>query len=159
MKSIELDNLDNRRKEEEEEEEEETDFGGESDKNNLLDSPDSLSNRDRKVIDINHLDPLRNLFGNRVYEGRNIGFFIEDVLLMEKEYTNPRFIKYLMETRDFTIKKTIRASKNVSNFEIEYYGEPYINENGIRVRPPRNFKTTDGVICDPNESNQIVNDI
>ena len=59
---------------------------------------------------------------------------------MEKECTNPRFINYLMETQDFTIKKTIRGSEN-ANFEIKYYGEPYINKNGIRVRPPRNFKT------------------
>ena len=54
------------------------------------------------------------LFRNHVYEARNIGFFIKDVLLMEKEEcTNPRFINYLMEKQDFSIKKII------SVFEIE----------------------------------------
>ena len=39
------------------------------------------------------------------------------------------------------------------------YGEPFYDENDVRVRPVRRFKTTNGVIADPNESNQIVDDI
>ena len=105
MESIELDNLDNTRREEEEEnEEEETDFGGGSDENDLSDSPDWISNRGR---DVKNSDPLKKLIGERVNEARNIGFFIENVLLMEKECTNPRFINYLMEKQDYSIKKTI----------------------------------------------------
>ena len=153
---MELDNLDNTRREEEEEEEEETDFGGGSDENDWLDNLDWLSNRGRYV---KSLDPLKKLFGERVNEARNIGFFIEDVLLMEKECTNPRFINYLMEKQDFSIEKTISVSGLVSNYEIEYYGEPFFNENDVRVRPIRRFKTTDGEIGDLNKSEQIVRDI
>ena len=158
---MELNDLDNRRQEEEEnEEEEETDLDGGSDENDLLDSLNWLSYRGRVNIDINHLDPLKMLFGNHVYEARNIGFFIKDVLLMEKEEcTNPRFINYLMEKQDFSIKKIISVFEIEKNYEIEYYGEPFYNENDVRVRPVRKFKTTDGVKADPNESNQIVDDI
>ena len=46
------------------------------------------------------------LLGNRVYEARNIGFFIKDVLLMDKECTNPRFINYLVDKQDFSIIKS-----------------------------------------------------
>ena len=35
----------------------------------------------------------------------------------------------------------------------------FFNENDVRVRPVRKFKATDGVIADPKESNQIVDDI
>ena len=83
MESIELDNLDNASRHEEEEEE--TDLGGGLDENNLIDNPDSLSNRGRVAINVNHLDPFKKLFGERVNEARNIGFFIKDVLSMEKE--------------------------------------------------------------------------
>ena len=111
------------------------------------------------AIDVNHLDPLKKLFGERVNEARNIGFFIEDVLLMEKECTNPRFINYLMEKHDFSIKKALSVSELITNYEIEYYGEPFYNENDVRARPVRRFKTTDEVISDPNESDEIVRDI
>ena len=133
MEEYELQDRDNRRRQEEEEE---TDFGGGSDENNLIDNIDWLSNRGREVIDVNHLDPLKKLFGNRSYEARNIGFFIKDVLLMEKEdCTNPRFINYLMEKQDFSIKKILSVSEILTNYEIEYYGEPFYNENDARVRP------------------------
>ena len=92
MESIELDNIDNTRRQEEDEneEEEEKDWGGGSDENDLLDNPGWLSNRGRVVIDVNHLDPLKKLFGDSVNEARNIGFFIKDVLLMEKEECTKR---------------------------------------------------------------------
>ena len=145
---IELNDLDYRRRQEEEEnEEEKTDLGGGSDDNDLLDNIDWLSNRGR---DVKHSDPLKKLFRDRVNEARNIGSFIEDVLFMEKDCTNPRFVNYLMEKQDFTIKKTISVSGPVSNVEIEYYGEPFFNENDVRVRLVIRFKTTDGVIADPN---------
>ena len=70
-------------------------------------------------------DPSKMLFGNLLYEARNIGFFIKDVLLMENERTNPRFINYLMEKQDFSIEKTLSVSGLVSNYKIEYYGEPF----------------------------------
>ena len=112
MEKFDLQDRDNRRQQEEQqqEREEETDFGGgETEENNLLDKPDWLSSRGRVNIAINHLDPLKKLFRNRVYEARNIGFFIKDVLLMEKEEcTNPRFINYLMEKQVFSIKKNIK---------------------------------------------------
>ena len=96
---IELNDLDNRRQQEEENEE--TDFGSGLNDMDLLDNLDWLSNKDRNVI-----DPLNKSCGNRTYEARNIRFFIDDVLLMEEEgITNPGFIKYLMETKDFTFKK------------------------------------------------------
>ena len=140
--------------------EEETDLGGGSDENDFIDNLDSLKNRARVTVDVNHLGPLKKLFGECVNEARNIGFFIKDILLMEKEEcTNPRFINYLMEKQDFSIKKTFSVYDVKTNYEIEYYGEPFYNENDVRVRPVRRFKTTDGVIADPNESNQIVDDI
>ena len=97
-----MNDLDNRRQQEEEEENEETDFGGGSNENDLLDSLDLLSNRGK---DVN--DKLNKLLGNRVHQTRNIGFFIEDLPLLEREkgYTDPRFIKYLIETQDFEIEK------------------------------------------------------
>ena len=92
---IELNDLDYRRRQEEEEneEEEETDLSDRSDKNDLLGSLDWLSNRGREN---KRSDPSKKLFGNRLYEARNIGFFIKDVLSMEKEGANPRFSNYLM---------------------------------------------------------------
>ena len=42
---IKLQDLDNRRRQEEEEEEEETDFGGESDENDLIDNLDSFKKK------------------------------------------------------------------------------------------------------------------
>ena len=86
-------------------------------------------------IDINHLDPLKKLFGDRINEARNIGLFIKDVILMEKDCANPRFINYLMEKQDFSIKKTLSVYEVLTNYEIEYYGEPFYNENDARVRP------------------------
>ena len=74
-------------------------------------------------IDINHLDPLKKLFGDRINEARNIGLFIKDVILMEKDCANPRFINYLMEKQDFSIKKTLSVYEVLTNYEIEYYGE------------------------------------
>ena len=44
-------------------------------------------------IDIDYSDPLNKYFGNKVHEARNIGFFIEDVLIMDEGVTNPRFIQ------------------------------------------------------------------
>ena len=156
---IELNDLDNERRNEENEEdedEEETDFINEDD---LLNSLDWLSNRDRVHIDIDYSDPLNKYFGNKVNEARNIGFFIEDVLLMNKGVTNPRFIKYLIETQDFTIKKTLSISGVLTNYEGSYYGESYVNENGVKVRLVRNFKTIDGVIENNEEFRQHINDI
>ena len=69
----------------------------------------------------------------------------------EKGYKDLRFIKYLMDTQDFTIKKIVSVSGLVSNYKLSFYGEPILNENNIRVRPVREFKTVDGVIQDPNE--------
>ena len=130
MESIDLDNLDNTRRQEEKEneEEEETDLSGGSDENDLLDSLDWLPNRGRNVNDNKNFKPLKRLFGGRVNEARNIGFFIEDVLLMEKECTNPRFINYLMEKQDFSIKKTLSVYDLITNYEIGYYGEPLIKK-------------------------------
>ena len=76
---------------------------------------------------------------------------------MERISTSTGFIKYLMEKQDFTIEKTL--SENVTNYEIEYYGEPFYHKNYVKVRLIRRFKTTDGVMADPNELNQIVDDI
>ena len=103
---IKLQNPDNRRRQEEEEQE--TDFGGGSDENDLIDYLDWLKTS-RVNIDINNLDPRKKLLVNRVYEARNIGFFIKDVVLMGKECTNPRFINYLMKKLDFPIIKTLRV--------------------------------------------------
>ena len=154
---IELNDLDNERRNEENEEdedEEETDFINEDD---LLNSLDWLSNRDRVHIDIDYSDPLNKYFGNKVHEARNIGFFIEDVLLMDEEgVTNPRFIKYLIKTQDFQIRKTLSRSGLVTNYEGSYYGEPYVNENGVKVRPVRNFKTINGVIENNGEFRQDI---
>lgn len=105
MDDIELNDLDNHH-EEEEEEDKETDFNG-LDENDILNNLDWLSNRGREVIDINHMDSLKKLFGDRVNEARNIGFLFEDKLLLLQECANPRFIKYLVETKDFTIKDHI----------------------------------------------------
>ena len=44
-------------------------------------------------------------------------------------------------------------------YEFEYYGKPYANENGVKVRPNRNYKTTYGKIADPNEMLEITDDI
>ena len=44
-------------------------------------------------------------------------------------------------------------------YEFEYYGEPYTNKNGVKVRPARNYKTTNTEIADPNEMLEIVSDI
>lgn len=156
---VELNDLDNERRNqenEEDEDEEETDYCGEDD---LLNSSDWLLNRDRVHIDIDCSDPLNKYFGNKVHEARNIGFFIEDVLLMDEGVTNPRFIKYLIETQDFEIRKTLSDSDLITNYEGSYYGEPYVNENGVTVRPVRNFKTINGVIENNKEFRQHINDI
>ena len=109
---IELNDLDNRRYQEEEEENEETDFGVGSNENDLLDCLDWLSNREK---DVN--DKLNKLFGNGVYQARNIGFFIEDLPLLEREkgYIDPIFIQYLMETQDFEIEKALSVSGVLTN--------------------------------------------
>ena len=87
-------------------------------------------------------------------------FFIEDVLLMDEEgVTNPRFIKYLIKTQDFQIRKTLSSSGSVTNYEGSYYGEPCVNENGVKVRPVTNFKTINGVIENNGEFRQDINDI
>ena len=87
-------------------------------------------------------------------------FFIEDVLLMDEEgVTNPRFIKYLIETQHFEIKKTLRGSGLVTNHEGSYYGEPYVNENGVKDGPVRNFKTINGVIENNEEIGQHINNV
>ena len=153
---IELNDLDNIRNIEEEGENKETDFGGASNENDLLDSLDWLSNRGK-----NANDKLNKLFGNRVYQARNIGFFIEDLPLLEREkgYTDPRFIEYLMETQEFEIEKTLSVSLVLTNYKVSYYGAPFVNDEGIRIRPVRNFKTTNGVISEPEDLNQIIDDI
>lgn len=46
----------------------------------------------------------------------------------------------------------------MTNYEV-YYGEPYNNENGIKVRPAREIKTTNGVIENNDELNQIFDDM
>ena len=88
---------------------------------------------------------------------KNISYLITDKLLMEKECSNPKFIKYLIEKQDFEIIKI--GDGEIGNYEFEYYGEPFFNEYSVKVRPVRKFKTTNGEIADQNEMNQIVNDI
>ena len=114
-----------------------------------------------KEIDVNEKSELLNRhFGKRIYEARNIGYFLEDVVLMTDEsVSNPRFVKYLIETQDFEIRKTLNGSGSVTNYEVSYYGEPYFNENDVKVRPYRKFKTNDNVIADQDEFNQIRDDM
>ena len=62
--------------------------------------------------------------------------------------------------QDFEIQKTVsKTFVGVVDYEFEYYGEPFTNENGVKVKPLRNFKTTNGEIANPNEMSQIVSDI
>ena len=61
--------------------------------------------------------------------------------------------------RLFDEKTTLDNFVGFVNYEFEYYGEPTLNENNVKVRPLRKFKTTNGEIVDPNEMNQIVSDI
>ena len=68
-------------KEEDNNEEEETDFGGEE---NTLDGLDLLSNIGREVIDINHLDSLKKILGDRAHEAKNAGYFIFNVLQLNE---------------------------------------------------------------------------
>ena len=133
-------------------------FGGGSDESDPLDDNlDWLFNKGKKNIKTR----LDNVFGTRAYEARNLGFFLKDLSYLERDngYTGVRFIKYLMDTQEFSIKKIVSVSGIVSNCEISYYGEPILNENDIRVRPVREFKTVDGVIQDPVELNQCISDI
>lgn len=112
MDEIELNNLNH---EKDLEREEETDFGG-SDENDLLDNLDWLSNRGKEVIDINHMDPINRLFGDKVHQARNTGFLIRNVSLVDSnealEYFKPKFIKYLIKKRDFEIKKYYQQDHN-----------------------------------------------
>ena len=95
----------------------------------------------------------------KTFQTRNVKFLF-DKLLLEDECGNPKFINYLIKTQDFEIQKTASDSfVGVVKYEFEYYGKPYTNENGVKVRPARNFKTTYGEIADPNEMNIIVDDI
>ena len=80
------------------------------------------------------------------------------MLMTDEGVCNPRFVKYLIETQDFEIRKTLSGSGLVTNYEVSYYGEPYFNENDVKVRPYRKFKTND-VIADQDEFNQIRDDI
>ena len=136
-------------KEEDNNEEEETDFGGEE---NILDDLDWLSNRGREVIDINHLDSLKKILVDRVNEARNAGYFIFDVLQLELPCTNPKFIKYLMENRDFKIKKTIRVSGFTTNYEVSYKSEEEEDGN-IKWFVTKTYKTDNGQISDDDFNN------
>ena len=146
-----------RRQEEDDVDEEETEFGGGSDESDLLgDNLDWLSSKEK-----NYIKTRLDVFGTRAYEARNLGFSLKDLPYLERDngYTDVRFIKYLIDTQDFTIKKIVSVPGLVSNKEISYYGEPILNDNDIRHRPFREFKTVDGVIQDPDELNQCISDI
>ena len=140
---IELNDFDEtQNKEEDNKEEEETDFGGEG---NILD-------RGREVIDINHLYPLKKILGNRVHEARNAGYFRFDVLQLEEPCADPKFIKYLMENRDFKIKKTIRVSGFTTNYEVSYKSEEEEDGN-IKWFVTKTYKTDNGQISDDDFNN------
>ena len=59
----------------------------------------------------------------------------------------------------FRNKKSISGSGLVTNYEGSYYGELYVNENGVKVRPVRNLKTINGMIENNEEFRQHINDI
>ena len=104
--SFELNDFDNLRKQEEDEvNEEETEFGGGSDESDLLDDNlDWLSSKGKNNIKTR----LDNVFGTRKNETNVLVLFLKELPLeTEKGYKDLRFIKYLMDTQDFTIKKMV----------------------------------------------------
>ena len=142
---IELNNLDNGRRNEEDD---------------MMSDMNWVQSKGKEVSVDEKSELLNRYFGKRIYEARNIGYFLEDIMLMTDEgVCNPRIFKYLIETQDFKIRKTLSGSGLVTNYESSYYGEPYVNENGVKVRPVRNFKTIDGVIENNEEFRQHINDI
>ena len=64
-----------------------------------------------------------------------------------------------MSNKISLLKKVSSRTKGFTDYEFENYGEPFFNENDVKVHPVRKFKITNGEIADPNEMNQIIDDI
>ena len=122
---IELNDLDNERRNEEDEEDEDEEDETALDEDDMMSGMNWVQNEGKEVGVDEKSELLNRHFGKRIYEARNIGYFLEDVVLMTDEsVSNPRFVKYLIETQDFEIRKTLSGSGLVTNYESFYYGEP-----------------------------------
>lgn len=64
-----------------------------------------------------------------------------------------------MSNKISLLKKVSSRTKGFTDYEFENYGEPFFNENDVKVHPVRKFKITNGEIADRNEMNQIIDDI
>ena len=125
------------------EDNEETDFGGRG----LLDDVDWLTNRGRDEVTVEHMDPLNKYFGDEIYKARNIGYFFNDVLQLERECENPKFIKYLMERKEFEIRKTISIHGLIADYVVSYLHDESDGDT-VWHDVKREVKTVDGVIED-----------
>ena len=139
MSYIPLDNLDyNNREEEGDKGTEETNVDEETNVGEwgyLLDGWNSLNEDDRLGITIDHSDVVLNrVFGKRVNDARNLGFFMVEVIEKPLEYSGSKFIKYILEKHNLTIRKTLSGSGLITNYEIEFYRESeyrvYVTING-----------------------------
>ena len=153
MMDIELQNLNERGREEQQEEdgEEETSM----DDGDLLSGLDWLSQRGKDDIEAlnNYSKQMKGFFGNvqRGKMARDIGLFIQHKLDVPGEYQRPGFIKHLMDRQTFTIRKIVWNDDDTGDYEIEYYGKPFENEDGTMIRPLREIKTIDGALEDMDE--------
>ena len=125
------------------EDNEETDFGG----GGSLEDVDWLVNRGRDEVTVDHMDPLNKYFGGEIYKARNIGYFFNDVLQLERACENPRFIRYLLEKKEFKIRKTISIHGLIADYDVSYLHDE-IDGGTVWHDVKREVKTVDGAIED-----------
>ena len=121
-----------------------TDFGGSLESNNLLGNSSWLSKKSKLVT------AIEKMFGEKDYycNTRSIGFLSNDILLLEPECVNVRFIKWLMDKKGFKIKNTLSQSGFLVNYDFSY-------DAGNVWNMVRTFKTTDTL--QNSENRQLLN--